>query len=276
MSAYPDTTNQSPRRSGDPYDNIEPWFDKLAALDPDDPHRKILREEIIGKCLPLAHNIARKFNHRGMDAEDLAQVACLGLVGAVDRFDPSHGSSFLAFAIPTIMGEVRKHFRDHSWAVRVPRGTKEIHAKVGPTVEELSQRLGRMPRPSEIAKELGIELTEVTQALVAANAYSADSLDTVTRDDDEGAASPMLARLGAVEPSYRLLEDAMAVRPLLAALPEADRQVLVWRFFENLSQSEIGERLGRSQMHVSRMLTRILNTLREQVLAEPAPESAVA
>ncbi|MGN2638929.1 sigma-70 family RNA polymerase sigma factor [Nocardia takedensis] len=159
---------------------------------------------------------------------------------------------------------------NQSWSVRVPRGTKETHARIGPAVEELAQRLGRMPRPSEIAAELDLDRAEVTQALVAANAYRADSLEATLADGDDESFSPALARLGAVEPAYGLLEDAMAVRPLLEALPEQERQVIVWRFSENLSQGEIAKKLGVSQMHISRMLTRIFTTLREEALAEPA------
>ncbi|MBH0777717.1 RNA polymerase sigma factor SigF [Nocardia bovistercoris] len=271
MTANAHSTSGSPRRRGDSYDNIEPWFDKLAGLEPDDPHRAQVREEIIGLCLPLADNIARRFAGRGVEHEDLYQVACLGLLGAVDRFDPQHGSSFLGYAVPTIMGEVRRHFRDHSWAVRVPRGVKETHLKVGGAVESLTHRLGRVPRPSEIAAELGIDRGEVTQALVAANAYRSDSLDTPAFTEDGDNHNPVLARVGAVDSAYGLLEDAITVRPLLEALPAQERQVLVWRFSEEASQSEIAARLGVSQMHVSRMLTRIFTTLREQALADPTP-----
>ncbi|MGW4370728.1 SigB/SigF/SigG family RNA polymerase sigma factor [Nocardia takedensis] len=277
MSDNPTTTPRNTRHRGqDTYDNLEPLFVELATLDAGDPARAARRAQIMRRALPLAHNIARRFHGRGVDDDDLYQVACLGLVNAVDRFDPSHGASFLSFAVPTVMGEVRRHFRDQSWSVRVPRGTKETHTKIGPAVEELAQRLGRMPRPSEIAAELDLERAEVTQALVAANAYRADSLDAVSADGDEETFSPALARLGSVEPAYGLLEDAMAVRPLLEALPERERQMLVWRFSENLSQAQIAAKLGVSQMQVSRMLTRIFTTMREQALTEPEHNAPVA
>ncbi|MGW4369749.1 SigB/SigF/SigG family RNA polymerase sigma factor [Nocardia takedensis] len=271
MSADPHATSDTAdrHRGDDPYDNLEPLFIELAALDTGDPRRAALRDRIMRRALPLAENIARRFRGRGVEDDDLRQVACLGLVNAVDRFDPSHGSSFLSFAVPTVMGEVRRHFRDQTWSVRVPRGTKETHAKIGPAVEELAQRLGRMPRPSEIAAELDLDRTEVTQALVAANAYRADSLDAALTDGDDDTIAPALSRLGAVESAYGLLEDAMAVRPLLEALPERERQVLVWRFSDNLSQAEIAARLGVSQMQISRTLTRIFTTLRDKALAEP-------
>lgn len=257
------------RASGDTYANIEPWFEKLAALDADDPHRPELRDEIVHLCLPLAEHIARKFSGRGEAFDDLHQIARLGLVQAVDRFDIARGATFLAFAVPTVMGEVRRHFRDHTWAVRVPRRTKEVRALIGPATEALSHRLGRMPTAREIATELEVELTEVVQALVAANAYQTNSLDAIVRDD-ENTPLTVLDRLGAEEPCYRLLEDAMAVRPLIAALPERERQVLIWRFFENRTQAQIAQRLGVSQMQVSRILTKTLNGLREQVFQSEA------
>ncbi|WP_405181632.1 SigB/SigF/SigG family RNA polymerase sigma factor [Nocardia sp. NBC_01377] len=276
MTEYPNTTSSSPRGSGDSYDDIEPRFDELGALDESDPRRRVIREEIMRRCLPLAQNIARKFRGRGIDDDDLRQVAYLGLVGAVDRFDPSHGSSFLSFAVPTIMGEVRRHFRDQSWSVRVPRGTKEVHAKIGPATEMPAQRLGRMPRPSGIAAELDLDRGEVTHALVAANAYRADSLDTPFHDENGEGDNPVVARMGAEDTSYRQLEDAMTVRPLLEALPAEQRQLLVWRFSENLSRSEIAERLDVSQMQVSRKLTRLFTQLREQALADPDIEQKPA
>ncbi|WP_405182215.1 RNA polymerase sigma factor SigF [Nocardia sp. NBC_01377] len=255
------------RSPGDSYDNIEPLFEKVTALAADDPRRAALRDEVIRRCLPLAEHIARKFAGRGEMFDDLLQVARLGLVEAVDRFDVARGSSFLAFAVPTVMGEVRRHFRDHTWAVRVPRRTKEIQLSIGPVVETLTQRLGRGPRASEIAAELGVELNEVTRALIAGNAYQAASIDAVTGDDD-GTALPMLDNLGAEEASFHLIEDYLAVRPLIEALPERERRVLIMRFFESKTQSEIAESLGVSQMHVSRILARTLHSLREQALRD--------
>lgn len=256
------------RSRGDSYDNIEPLFEKIAALTDDDPRREPMREELIGRCLPLAEHIARKFAGRGENFDDLLQVARLGLVQATDRFDVTRGSSFLAFAVPTIMGEVRRHFRDNTWSVRVPRRTKEIQLSIGATVEALSQRLGRIPRAREIAAELDVDLVEVTQALIAGNAYQSASIDAVAGDDIENAPLPLLESLGAEEPSYHLVEDYLAVRPLIEELPERERQVLIMRFFENKTQSQIADVLGVSQMHVSRILSRTLNQLREQALQD--------
>ncbi|WP_433655321.1 RNA polymerase sigma factor SigF [Nocardia sp. CA-128927] len=256
------------RSRGDSYDNIEPLFEKIAALTDDDPRRETMREELIGRCLPLAEHIARKFAGRGENFDDLLQVARLGLVQATDRFDVTRGSSFLAFAVPTIMGEVRRHFRDNTWSVRVPRRTKEIQINIGATVEVLSQRLGRMPRAREIAAELDVDLVEVTHALIAGNAYQSSSIDAVAGDDIENAPLPLLESLGAEEPSYHLVEDYLAVRPLIEELPERERQVLIMRFFEAKTQSQIADVLGVSQMHVSRILSRTLNQLREQALRD--------
>ncbi|MFE9576932.1 RNA polymerase sigma factor SigF [Nocardia sp. NPDC006044] len=256
------------RPRGDSYDNIEPLFEKIAALAPDDPRRETMREELIERCLPLAEHIARRFAGRGENFDDLLQVARLGLVQAADRFDVTRGSSFLAFAVPTIMGEVRRHFRDNTWSVRVPRRTKEIQLSIGATVEALAQRLGRIPRAREIAEELDVDLVEVTQALIAGNAYQSSSIDAVAGDDVENAPLPLLESLGAEEPSYHLVEDFLAVRPLIEELPERERQVLIMRFFENKTQTQIADVLGVSQMHVSRILSRTLNDLREQALRD--------
>ncbi|WP_228838863.1 RNA polymerase sigma factor SigF [Nocardia amamiensis] len=263
-------------RQGDSYDNIEPWFEKLAAVEETDPHHAELREEVVRRCLPLAEHIARKFAGRGESFDDLLQIARVGLVLAVDRFDITRGSSFLGFAVPTIMGEVRRHFRDNTWSLRVPRRLKEIQLRIGPATETLSHRLGRMPTAREIAAELDVELGEVTQALIAGNAYQTNSLDSAARHDDEGAPQPLADTLGAEEPCYQLLEQAMAVRPLIAELPPRDRQVLILRFFESRTQAQIAERLGVSQMQVSRILARILGELRERALGTDEAASRAA
>ncbi|MEU7141036.1 RNA polymerase sigma factor SigF [Nocardia sp. NPDC046473] len=253
---------------GDSYDNIEPWFEKMATLAAHDPHRNELREEVTRLCLPLAEHIARKFSGRGEAFDDLQQIARVGLLLAIDRFDVSRGSSFLSFAVPTIMGEVRRHFRDRTWAVRVPRRLKEIQQLIGPATETLSNRLGRVPTAREIAAELEVELSEVTQALIARNGYQTSSIDGVTSDDGENSPLPVTAGLGAEEPCYELLEQSMTVRPLIAALPDRERRVLIMRFFESLTQAQIAEQLGVSQMQVSRILSKTLHTLREQASDE--------
>lgn len=264
-------------RGGDSYDNLEPWFDKLAGLEPGDPRCQEIRTEIVHLGLPLADHIARRFSGRGEAFDDLLQIARMGLVQAVDRFDVSRGSSFLSFAVPTIMGEVRRHFRDHTWAVRVPRGTKELHLRIGPASEVLFQRLGRTPTARELAAELGAELTEVTQALIAGNGHTSNSLDAAVREhDDETPPPAVLTKLGIEEPCFGLLEDAMAVRPLIEQLPRRERQILVWRYFGTMTQNQIAQRLGISQMQVSRILGKTLETLREQALGEPDTAAPMA
>lgn len=254
--------------TADSYDNIEPWFDRLAELDTGDAHRLVMRNKVLQLCMPLADHIARRFAGRGEEFDDLQQVARLGLIQAVDRFDVHRGSSFLAFAVPTIMGEVRRHFRDRAWSVRVPRGLKEIHGLLNAATEALSQRFGRAPTARELAAELDVDLYSLTQALVARNSYRAESLDRLTRVDGQNTPLAVLDGLGADEPCYALIEDAMVVRPLLAALPERERHVLTLRFFGYQTQAQIADRLGVSQMQISRILSSTLNKLRAQALGE--------
>ncbi|MFR9751441.1 RNA polymerase sigma factor SigF [Nocardia sp. 004] len=254
---------------GDSYDNIEPLFVELAALAQDDPRREALRTELIDRCLPLAEHIARKFSGRGESFEDLLQIARVGLLAAVDRFDPTRGATFLSFAVPTIMGEVRRHFRDYAWSVRVPRRLKEIQSTIGPAVETLSQRLGRVPRAREVAEELGVDLAEVTQALIARNAYKTSSIDAASDTDEAESGGPsLLDSLGTEDPDFGIVDNYLAVKPLLAALPDREKQVLAMRFFDSMSQEQIARQIGCSQMQVSRILAKTLKSLREQALRD--------
>ncbi|MFE9578076.1 RNA polymerase sigma factor SigF [Nocardia sp. NPDC006044] len=254
------------RRGHDSYDGIEPSIAELADLTPGSREHSRLREEIQHRCLPLADHIARRYTGRGEQYEDLYQVACLGLVAAIDRFDPARGTPFTAFAVPTIMGEVRRYFRDHGWAVRVPRRTKEIQLTLAPAVEALCHRLTRMPTAVEIAVELGVDLLEVTQAMLAANGYTSDSLDTSVHESDSDFALSVADTYGTVDPSYQLTEEALTIAPLLDELPPRERLILHLRFFGGQTQAQIAERLGVSQMQISRILSRTLTQLREQAL----------
>ena len=254
-------------RGNDPYDGIEPWLEKMTGLPDGDPERTRLRVEIIDQCLPLAEHIARRYTRRGESFEDLYQVASLGLVLAVDRYDPVKAATFVSFAVPTIMGEVRRHFRDRTWAVRVPRPAKELQADIGPAVERLAQRLHRMPTNSELSAELGVDRLDMTQALLAANAYTADTIDTSPSDTERDHAATRIAdELGTEDVGYRITEEALTVAPLLRELPSREREVLRLRFFENRTQTQIGEQIGLSQMQVCRILTHTLTALREQAL----------
>lgn len=268
LLAAPPAPASRRHRGSDSYDELEPLLAEVAALAAADPRRNMLRELAIRRCLPLAEHVARRYSGRGESLDDLVQVARVGVLYAIDRFDPDRGTNFLAFAVPTVMGEVRKHFRDHAWAIRVPRRVKDIHQALGPVTEALTHRLGRPPKAREIAAELGVETVEVTHALIAHNAYRSVPIDAAALDDDQGAPRALAGALGAEEPEYQVVEDYLAVEPLIAALSERDRWVLRMRFFEFRTQNEIAEVLGVSQMHVSRILSRTLNRLREQALRD--------
>lgn len=259
-------TNDRESNREDRYDDLGPLLDQLAGLSESDTRRDGLREQIIARCLPLADHIARKFGGRGEPFDDLAQVARIGLVHAVDRFDATRGSPFLSFAVPTIMGEVRRHFRDNTWAMRVPRRVKEIHLRIGPTVDALSQRLGRSPTAKEIATALDVEPEDVAQALIASHAYQPASIDAVSSGSSTD--NTLLDTLGDSEPRYDRVEEYLAIQPLISDLPERERQVLILRFFESQTQTQIAQRLGISQMHVSRILSKTLTHLRKQALED--------
>ncbi len=239
-------------------------FRELAKLEPDSPKFRRQRDSIVERCLPLADHIARRFDGRGEPRDDLVQVARVGLVNAVIRFDVNAGSDFVSFAVPTIMGEVRRHFRDNSWSVKVPRRLKELHLRLGTATAELSQRLGRAPTPSELAAELEMDRNEVVEGLVAGSSYNTLSIDSGGGGGDDEA--PAIAdSLGDVDTTLDQIENREALRPLLESLPERERVVVVLRFFESMTQTQIAERVGVSQMHVSRLLARALGRLRDQL-----------
>lgn len=233
-------------------------------LESDSPDFRTQRDRIVGRCLPLADHIARRFDGRGEALDDLVQVARVGLVNAVIRYDVETGSDFVSFAVPTIMGEVRRHFRDNSWSVKVPRRLKELHLRLGAATSELSQRLGRAPTASELAAELEMDREEVLEGLIAGSSYNTLSIDSGGGGGDEGTPA-IMDTLGDVDPRLDQIENRESLRPLLAALPERERTVLLLRFFESLTQTQIAERVGISQMHVSRLLAKSLARLRDQL-----------
>jgi len=239
-------------------------FRELARHDADSPDFRDCKDRIVQRCLPLASHIARRFEGRGESRDDLVQVARVGLVNAVTRFDVEAGSDFISFAVPTIMGEVRRYFRDNSWSVRVPRRLKELHLRLGVATAELSQRLGRAPTASELAGELELSRDEVVEGLVAGSSYNTLSIDS-GGSSDEGDVRSIAETLGEVDAGMNRIEDREALRPLLESLPERERVVLVLRFFESMTQTQIAERVGISQMHVSRLLARSLAKLRDQL-----------
>jgi len=250
------------------YEHLTPLFVKLAAIEADDPRRVPLRDQLVTGHLPLAEHIATRFSHRGVPREDLVQVATVGLINAVDRFEPDRGSDFLSFAVPTIMGEVRRHFRDASWSMRVPRRLKELNLAISAASGELAQRLGRAPTPSEIAQHLDLSQEDVYEGLEAGNAYHSVSLDEALSADSDS--DPLADTLGEEDAALEGVENHESLRPMIEQLPERERQILTLRFFMNMTQTQIAERVGISQMHVSRLLARTLQRLREGLMSEPA------
>ena len=245
------------------YADVPDMFRELAKYEPGSSEFRRHRDRIVERCLPLADHIARRFYGRGEPRDDLVQVARVGLVNAVRRYNVETGSNFVSFAVPTIMGEVRRHFRDNSWSVKVPRRLKELHLRLGVATAELSQRLGRAPTASELAAELGMDRQEVVEGLVAGSSYNTLSIDSGGSGDEDAPA--ILDSLGDIDLSLGQIENREALRPLLAALPERERAVLLLRFFESLTQTQIAERVGISQMHVSRLLAKALARLRDQL-----------
>jgi RNA polymerase sigma-B factor len=219
-----------------------------------------LRDQLITAHLGLAEYLARRFANRGEPLDDLVQVASVGLLKAVDRFDPGRGLEFSTYATPTIVGELKRHFRDKGWAVRVPRRVQELHLRLGKVVSTLSQDLGRSPTIGEIAERAGASEEEVLEAMEAGRAYRFASLDAPAAGDDDN--QSMASQLGEDDPLLAGIEHRVALSPLIAELPRREQVILHLRFFEGLTQSEIAGRLGISQMHVSRLLARSLAKLR--------------
>jgi RNA polymerase sigma-B factor len=220
-----------------------------------------LRDELVEEHAPLAHFLARRFANRGEPVDDLVQVALVGLLKAVERFDPERGLQFSTFATPTILGELKRHFRDRGWAVRVPRRVQELHLQLGRIVATLGQEYGRSPTPAEVADRAGVSEEDVLEAMEAGSLYRLVSLDApASRDEDE--ASELGAVLGEDDPEFERIEHRGELDDLLGVLPTRERRIVELRFFDGLTQSEIAERVGVSQMHVSRLLARSLEMLR--------------
>jgi RNA polymerase sigma-B factor len=225
------------------------------------------REELVHRFLPLAERLARRYKRRGDGVEDLVQVASVGLVKAVDRFEPERGTAFSSYAVPTIVGEIKRHFRDQGWSVRLPRAMQERVLKVESAMAELAVNLGRSPTPAEVANVLELSTEEVLEAQDAATAYDAVSLDAQRPGDDEEGPALQHA-VGEEDERFELIELGSAIAPTVRAMSDREREILRLRFVEDLTQSEIGERLGISQMHVSRLIRRSLNRL--QAVADAA------
>ena len=258
--AHDDPAHDDPAHDDPAHDDYADVASALTEMraEPDAVRRARMRDDAINRCLPLAENIARRYADRGAAFDDLLQVACIGVVNAVDRFDAEQGADFLAFAVPTVMGEVKRHFRDTTWSIRVPRRAQELALEIARAGDELVQQLGRSPRPTELAAHLDIPVDDVIDGLMARSAYAATSIDAAS--DDAG--RPIADRLGDDDPELARIDEFATLRTVLENLSERERRILVLRFFHAMSQSEIAKQVGVSQMHVSRILASTLRTLR--------------
>ncbi|MFG2574974.1 RNA polymerase sigma factor SigF [Streptomyces sp. NPDC048481] len=239
-------------------------FGRLAALPPG-PRRDALRARIVEAWLPMADRLAGRFRNRGENLEDLCQVAALGLVKAVDRYDLARGHAFESYAVPTVTGEIKRHFRDHMWTLHVPRRVQELRNRVRCAGQELAGTAsGRRPTVAELAERAQLSEDEVRTGLEALESFSALSLDAELPGGDGGYS--LTDTMGEADPALDTVVDRVAVGPELAALSERERTILYMRFFGDMTQSRIAEQLGISQMHVSRLISRCCDRLREQIL----------
>ncbi|MEW1901840.1 MULTISPECIES: RNA polymerase sigma factor SigF [unclassified Streptomyces] len=247
-------------------------FLRLRALDTegaaaDSPERTYVRDTLIELNLPLVRYAAARFRSRNEPMEDIVQVGTIGLIKAIDRFDCERGVEFPTFAMPTVVGEIKRFFRDTSWSVRVPRRLQELRLALTKAGDELAQKLDRSPTVPELAAVLGVSEEDVVDGLAVGNAYTASSLDSPSPEDDGGEGS-LADRLGYEDTALEGVEYRESLKPLLAKLPPRERQIIMLRFFANMTQSQIGEEVGISQMHVSRLLTRTLAQLREGLISD--------
>ncbi|MEW2129575.1 RNA polymerase sigma factor SigF [Streptomyces sp. NPDC005435] len=266
--AAPGGTTEAVRAAPhDPHDRsgARALFIELRGLKDGTPEYAELRNRLVRMHLPLVEHLARRFRNRGEPLDDLTQVATIGLIKSVDRFDPERGVEFSTYATPTVVGEIKRHFRDKGWAVRVPRRLQELRLALTTATAELSQLHGRSPTVHELAEKLAISEEEVLEGLESANAYSTLSLDVPDTDDE----SPAVAdTLGAEDEALEGVEYRESLKPLLEDLPPREKRILLLRFFGNMTQSQIAQEVGISQMHVSRLLARTLAQLREKLLVE--------
>ncbi|MEY2233277.1 SigB/SigF/SigG family RNA polymerase sigma factor [Streptomyces sp. BF23-19] len=250
-------------------------FRRLRELDEGTAEYSYVRNTLVELNLSMVKYAATRVRHVGAPWEDVIQVGTIGLIKAINRFDPERGFEFMSFALPTIVGEIKRYFRDTTWAVRVPRRLQELRIDLAKANDALEQELGHAPRAQELADRLDITVEEVCEGRLAANGFSSLSLDVPMTAEDDEPPGVSARSLGVEESGYETVEDLESLKPLMGELSERDRTILALRFGEELTQAEIGERLGMSQMHVSRLLARILGRLREGLLAEE-PRTEVA
>jgi RNA polymerase sigma-B factor len=229
------------------------------------------REQLIERYMSLVRSLARRYSYRGEQLDDLVQIGAIGLIKAIDRFDVDRGVELTTYATPNIIGEIKRHFRDKGWSVRVPRGLQELNVQVSKLIEQLTTQLGRSPTIPELAKAAGVEEEAVVEALESGRAYTSVSLSTGGGSDEDGELDP-LESLGTIEHEYEISEDRAVLAPGFKVLDQRERNILHLRFFSGLTQSQIAEQVGISQMHVSRLIRRSLEKIREEI----AEESEVA
>jgi RNA polymerase sigma-B factor len=225
------------------------------------------REQLIEQYMSLVRSLARRYSYRGEQLEDLVQIGAIGLITAIDRFDLDRGVELTTYATPNIIGEIKRHFRDKGWSVRVPRGLQELNVQLSRLIEELTVQLGRSPTISELAKAAGAEEEDVLEALESGRAYSSLSLSAAAGHDEEGDLDP-LESIGTEEHQYEVSEDRAVLAPGFRVLDERERRILHLRFFRGLTQSQIAQQVGISQMHVSRLIRRSLEKIRQEIATD--------
>jgi RNA polymerase sigma-B factor len=242
------------------------FFDRLAELEEGTHEYQYARNTLIELNLSLVRFAAARFRNRSGDMEDIIQVGTIGLIKAIDRFDLSREVEFTTFAVPYIVGEIKRFFRDTSWSVHVPRRLQELRIELSKATDELSRTLGRAPTTGELAEYLRLTPEEVVEGLVASNGYTANSLDVPVDENEDSGGGTYADRLGDIDPGLEGVENLQSLKPLIAELEPRDRQILQMRFGDEMTQAEIGAQLGISQMHVSRLLSRVLARLRRSLL----------
>ncbi|AYC43012.1 MULTISPECIES: RNA polymerase sigma factor SigF [Streptomyces] len=266
-AGMPEITDPSQVAPKDARELSKLFFEKLAVLEEGTPEHQYARNTLIEMNISLVRYAAGRFRGRGQEErEDIVQVGMIGLIKAIDRFELTREVEFTSFAVPYIVGEIKRFFRDTSWAVHVPRRLQEARVQLARASEELSSRLGRTPTTAELSELMSLPEEEVVEAQLASNAYRSASLDAAINGSEDGE-SALADFIGGQDPALGLVEDFHALAPMIASLDDRDRRIIHWRFVEELTQAQIAERLGVSQMHVSRLIARLLARLREGMLS---------